>query len=114
MSKQAMDIKSCLESLVFSFGFPGNIQCDNGKEFSNSLIKEFCENYKINLIHGRPRHPQSQGQVERFNQTLTRYLSTHLFESENEEKDVIKWINLLSRVTYQYNTAVHSATGKSP
>ncbi|KAF9761966.1 Transposon Tf2-11 polyprotein [Nosema granulosis] len=91
-----------------------NIQCDNGKEFSNSLIKEFCEKFKINLIHGRPRHPQSQGQVERFNQSLTRYLSTHLFESENKEKDVIKWIELLYRVTYQYNTAVNSATGKSP
>ena len=40
---------------------------DNGKEFFNSLITEYCESNDIILVHGRPYYPQSQGCIEAFN-----------------------------------------------
>ena len=46
------------------------LQSDNGAEFCSKKIKEFCANNNYSLLHGRVRHPQSQGCVERFHRTL--------------------------------------------
>ncbi|KAG0432280.1 Transposon Tf2-9 polyprotein, partial [Dictyocoela muelleri] len=89
------------------------IQSDNGKEFTNTLIHELCKEFNILLIHGRPRHPQTQGQVERFNQTLTRSIAKILMHS-NDVEETHRWSIHLKRVTYEYNLAVHSATRKTP
>jgi transposase InsO family protein len=71
-SKSADLVLNSLSSLFFLFGPPQILQCDNGKEFKNSKLIEFSKNKKIILINGKPRYPQSQGKIERFNQTLTR------------------------------------------
>ncbi len=60
-------------------------------------------------MHGRPRHPQSQGQVERANQTIKRMLGKPIFDEKSE-----KWVDKLSSIIYKYNTTVHRATNKSP
>ena len=36
-------------------------QTDNGLEFCNSDLSNFFTNNDIKIIHGKPRHPQSQG-----------------------------------------------------
>jgi transposase InsO family protein len=70
--------KEVVENLEYLFcrhtGPPKIIQCDNGKEFCNSEMDRLAEEFQITVKHSRPRHPQSNGQIERFNQTLTRYL----------------------------------------
>jgi transposase InsO family protein len=47
----------------------------NGKEFKNEILKNLFKKYFISARFGRVRHPQSQGIVERANQTLMRRLS---------------------------------------
>jgi hypothetical protein len=44
---------------------PQILQSDNGKEFVAEVVKNVCNILNIKIRHGRPRHPQSQGQVER-------------------------------------------------
>jgi transposase InsO family protein len=73
--KTAECVIECLEDLFEHYGVPGIIQSDNGKEFRNKLMFDLASKYKILLINGRPRRPQTQGQVERFNQTITRFFS---------------------------------------
>jgi transposase InsO family protein len=88
------------------------LQSDNGKEFTNSEIKDLCERYNVMHVHGRVRHPQTQGQVERLNQTITRSLSKHI-EANGEEAKEACWIKYIDKVVYDYNIAVHSAINKS-
>ncbi|KAG0437629.1 putative uncharacterized transposon-derived protein F54H12.3 [Dictyocoela muelleri] len=76
--KSGNEVKACLEDLFYKMGPPKEIQCDNGKEFKNEMINRMCDQFRIKMIHGRVRYPQSQGQVERFNQTLTRFLEKHI------------------------------------
>ena len=44
---------------------PKAILVDNGSEFKGFLLKGFCENLDIRLIHIRAYHPQTNGKLER-------------------------------------------------
>jgi transposase InsO family protein len=112
-TKSSMDVCNALESLFTTFGPPLILQSDNGKEFTNSEIKDLCERYNVRLVHGRVRHPQTQGQVERLNQTITRSLAKNI-EANGEDAKEACWIKYIDKVVYDYNIAVHSATNKSP
>ena len=76
--KSAVTIKNCLQYIFDNFGDPLEIQSDNGKEFKNCLLREFLLGRNIKIIHGRPRNPKAQGQVERVNQTIKRRFSKSL------------------------------------
>ena len=108
-NKSAENVKECLDTLFKNFGVPVELQSDNGKEFANSLLETYLKKLNIKIIHGRPRNPKSQGQIERANQTIKRWLAKTM-NSLNEKK----WIDILPEVVYQYNTSYHEATGESP
>jgi transposase InsO family protein len=51
------------------FGAPVILQSDNGREFVAKIIEELAAMWTgLKIVHGKPRHPQSQGSVERSNQ----------------------------------------------
>ena len=63
-SKTSKDVAIALEKVILNHVSPLNIQCDNGAEFRGPEMKRLISKYNINLIHGRPYHPQSQGKCE--------------------------------------------------
>jgi len=73
-------------------GYPEIVQSDNGLEFKNSIVKSFLEEHRISQKFGRPRHPQSQGQTERCNQSIIRRLSAILYQKEK------RWIEEISKI----------------
>ena len=75
-SKRAVEVAAYLFDLFHSLGSPPTIlQSDNGKEFCASVITELTQMWpSLKIIHGRPRHPQSQGLVERANGILEQKL----------------------------------------
>ena len=56
-------------SIFFEHGPPSILHTDNGMELSNkTLMASINELWKgTKIVHGRPRHPQDQGSVERAN-----------------------------------------------
>ena len=108
-AKSADEVLLSLKRLFLREGYPKILHSDNGKEFKNSKMAEFAESKEIQLIRGRARYPQSQGQVERFNQTICRRLSKCLFESKTK-----RWIDVVDECVFQYNNTVHRATNKKP
>ena len=112
-SKAVLEVSNALESLFLTFGLPTVLQCDNGKEFSNSVINDLCARFNVKLIHARVRHPQPQGQIERLNQTLTRAIAKQM-DAKDENVNEACWKKYIDLVVYKYNIAVHSATCKSP
>jgi hypothetical protein len=55
-------------SRFFFFGPPQSLHSDNGREFVSVVITELKTLFPdLVFIRGRPRHPQSQGCVERAN-----------------------------------------------
>ena len=55
---------------VANFGFPKKLLTNQGCNFESQLIKELCKLVQINRVWTTPYHPETNGQCERFNQTL--------------------------------------------
>jgi hypothetical protein len=62
-----------LFTIVFSHPYyqhiaPHILQPDNGREFTANAIKELKDMWPdCSIVHGKPRHTQSQGSVDRGN-----------------------------------------------
>ncbi|VVC45750.1 Hypothetical protein CINCED_3A012815, partial [Cinara cedri] len=70
-SKWAIEAANRLLTIFLTFGAAKILQIDNGREFVNSIIKELKDLWpQCVIVHGRPRHPQNQGSIERSNQDI--------------------------------------------
>uniref|UniRef100_A0A2H8TQZ8 KRAB-A domain-containing protein 2 n=1 Tax=Melanaphis sacchari TaxID=742174 RepID=A0A2H8TQZ8_9HEMI len=108
--KSAEAIANVLLDIFTLFGAPAILQSDNGREFVNKIISELCTMWKdLKIVHGKPRHSQSQGSVERANQDVENMLATWL--QDNKTK---KWSNGLRFVQLMKNRAYHHGTKHSP
>ena len=57
------------------WGFPAAVLSDNGAEFTAKAFSDNLDVLGIRIGHSRPYHPQTCGKVERFHQTLKRFLA---------------------------------------
>ena len=63
--KAADAVLKSLREYSYTYGFPKKIITDNGGEFQNKKLKIFCKDNGIELSHGAPRTPTTQGLTER-------------------------------------------------
>ena len=60
-SKHAAEVAYQLVDVFLLFGAPTILQSDNGSEFTTNIITELKQLWPdMKLVHGKPRHPQSQ------------------------------------------------------
>ena len=89
------------------YGEPSEIHTDQGANFESDLMKQLCEVYKIDKTRTSAYHPQSDGQVERFNKTVM-----NLVFALNTETS--KWDEILQIAVTAYNSTIHESTGFTP
>ena len=78
-SKRAPEIAYQLPDIFSIFGAPSILQIDNGREFVNSVITELSAMWDgLKIVHGKPRHSQSQRSVERVYRNIEDMLMTWL------------------------------------
>ena len=54
----------CIKNFCMMVGYPKILQSDNGLEYKNNIIKNFCENNNLKQIFSAPRHPETNGVIE--------------------------------------------------
>ncbi|XP_060855206.1 KRAB-A domain-containing protein 2-like [Metopolophium dirhodum] len=109
-SKRAEQVACVLLDIFCLFGAPASLQSDNGREFCNELINSLREMWPdLNIVHGKPRHSQSQGSVERANQDIENILTTWM-----QDNNTNKWSEGLRFVQFMKNKAYHSGIKRSP
>ena len=78
---------------------PRSIRSDNGSEFINDSFKKYLKNKNITQVLSKPSTPQSNGQIERFNQILKRMLSKLMnIKREWTNKDIQHLTNSYNNV----------------
>lgn len=112
LNKTMEETRRALWRIFLRYGIPSVWQSDNGKEFVNHLTTSLLEEFSVDVRHGRPRKPTSQGSVERFNQDLVVMLGKT--GAENGEAARARWIDRLDAVVFYYNGRHHRAIGMSP
>jgi len=88
-------VKCHLEEAFRCYGLPDQILCDNGASWSCPGHRQALGRFEawlvrvgVEVIHGRPYHPQTQGKEERFHRTLEAdLLRTRPSWSSHEECD---------------------------
>ena len=109
-SKRASEVAYQLVDIFLLIGAPMILQSDNGAEFTSSIIEELKIIWPdLKIIHGKPRHPQSQGSVERANGDIKDMLSAWL--GDNNTRD---WTVGIKFVQFHKNSAFHAGIQRSP
>ena len=71
-------VKPVMGRLFREYGLPFSFLCDNGNPWGTaqslgySRFEVWLMELGVLTLHGRPRHPQTQGKEERFNRSFTR------------------------------------------
>ena len=76
------------------------IMSDNGTEFKNQLLNDFCSDKGISRQYSAPRTPQQNGVVERKNRTLIETTRTMLSESR---LPMYFWADVVNTAFYTQN-----------
>lgn len=84
-------VKPVMERLFEEYGLPFSFLCDNGNPWGTaqslgfSRFEVWLMELGVLTLHGRPRHPQTQGKEERFNRSFTREcLKGKVFSNKKE------------------------------
>lgn len=73
-----------LSMIFLTWGAPSILQSDNGREFVAAIIDALVAIWpSCKIVHGRPRHPQSQGSVERANADVENMLRAWMVDHKS-------------------------------
>lgn len=93
--------------LNYSFGKVNRLHTDNGSEFKNLLIENFCNDNNIIHCYSKPYNPKSAGAVEAAHKQIKKLVFEQFYTSIDEQfylEDA-----LLNAIEYHNNTK-HSIT----
>ena len=108
---KSIDAETVADSLIRLFsriGIPKEILTDQGSNFMSRLLSSMYERLGIQALRTSPYHLQTDGLVERFNQTLKAMLRRFV------DADARNWDTLLPYMLFAYRVAPQSSTGFSP
>jgi transposase InsO family protein len=113
-STKASDVAATFSAAGATLGWPASVLTDNGAIFTaqfrggRGAVEGLLGSLGVVYKHGRPYHPQTQGKVERFHQTLKRWLA-----KQRRPDDLAALQVLLDRFRAYYNDVrPHRALGR--
>ncbi len=108
---RSLKAKAVVKALIMffsTFGFPQVIQTDQGTNFMSRLFKQVLSQLNIKHVTSSAYHPESQGVLERFHQTLKAMFSKYCAESGKG------WDEGLPLLLFAVRETVQESLGFSP
>ena len=106
--KEAKEVAEKLSETIYRFGPPDEIISDCRGEFNSKVTAELMKNYSIKHITTSPYHPQANGLVENFNQTIISIINKVVSDSGSD------WDMQLGKVLFTYRTSQHKSSKYTP
>ncbi|KAK7880059.1 hypothetical protein WMY93_033267 [Mugilogobius chulae] len=107
-SIKAKQIANCLLQLFSRVGVVKEILTDCGTNFLSKLLQQVYQLLGVKGIRTTPYHPQTDGLVERYNQTLKSMLRKFVSTTGKD------WDQWLSYLLFAYREVPQASTGFSP
>lgn len=99
-------------SVFFEFGMPNSVLSDNGAQFAGfrqgyTKFEKWLMDHDVLPVHGRIKHPQTQGKIERFHRAMNQELLKHYipYDIYDAERVLNEWKNCYN------NERPHEALG---
>jgi len=105
----ATDVSSALcRDWMSVHGPPDTVLKDNGPQFASLFFQGVCNLMGIRNLYTSAYHPQTNGQVERFDKTLVDMFMQYIEDHQDN------WDDLVSVLALAYNSRPHRTTGVAP
>ena len=80
-----------IQFVLQTHGLPSSNVSDRGTQFTSNFWKALCQQLEITVKLSTAHHPKTDGQTERQNQELERYLWSYV---NNFQDDWVQWLSL--------------------
>jgi transposase InsO family protein len=114
VTTRSPDVVRSLHGAASQWGYPQSFLTDNGAIFTASKVKGLgameAELLSLGITskHGKPYHPQTQGKIERFHQTLKKFLGQQ--DPATSKKQLQRQLDFF--VEYYNSTRPHRALNR--
>ena len=104
----APKIVKALTKFFTYFGLPKSIQSDQGSNFMSGLFQQVMHTLGIDQFKSSAYHPESQGALERFHQTLKTMMKAYCLENQKD------WDEGIHFLLFAVRESVQESIGFSP
>lgn len=101
-------LAAVIDHWMSAYGIPAKLLSNNGSNLTSKFVTSVLGLLGIEPTRTSDYHPQTNGQVDRFNRTLVNMLKCYVADHTNA------WDRLLSMVTFAYNARPHRGTKIAP
>ncbi|CAF1480286.1 unnamed protein product [Rotaria sp. Silwood1] len=101
-------VKFLINDVILKYGAPTCILTDNGTHFTSQIMNKLFDNLGVTHLYSTVYHPQTNGQIERFNATMDGKIAALCNERRTDRDEVLQF------VTFNYNTSIHATTKQTP
>ena len=103
VTKQVV-VRFIKNNIICRYGVPNKIITDNGTNLNNKMMKELCDDFKIEHHNSSPYRPQMNGSVEATNKNIKKIVQKMVVTYKD-------WHEMLPFTLYGYRTSVCTSTG---
>ncbi len=107
-TRTAESVVSKLGVVIESYGNPRVLLMDNAREFCSDVLRNWCRENGVKLVHSTPYHPQGNSVCERMHRTMKAVLATLC------KGHPARWPRYIKKCQKIINNAVHEYTGEQP
>lgn len=100
---------STLKDIFNTFGTPVRIISDRGSSFTSLAFKKFLNDIGVKHVLNAVATPRANGQVERYNRTITESLAT-----ANNGSPESRWEDHVAKVQWSLNNTLNKGIGRTP
>jgi len=106
VTKQVV-VKFIKNQIIYRYGIPSRIITDNGTNLNNKMMKELCDDFKIEHHNSSPYRPQMNGVVEAANKNIKKIIQKMVVTYKD-------WHEMLPFALHGYCTSIHTSTRATP
>jgi len=100
-------IRFIKKEIICRYGLPRKIITDNATNLNNKIMKEMCEDFKIQHHNSTPYQPTMNGAVEAANKNIKKIAQKKTISYKD-------WHEMLPFALHSYRTSVRTSAGATP